>query len=779
MSDINGTAGPDTLNGTSGADNIDGLAGNDTIGGGAGDDKLTGGTGADTLNGGDGNDRLYSDARLFGPNETNDPGWYPRNSADHFAEHDTLNGGAGDDEIFAGYGDTIDGGDGTDTLSINFLGATAGVNADFRVFATQSSLSVGGATIANIENVEYIDGSNFDDVLGIYQVSPDSDAVVNGNGGNDHIYVSANAGIFGAQISGGDGNDTIDARGNTRGGNFYGGAGDDTIYTGEGYKAAASGGDGNDTIYSWGSAYGDAGNDHIVMGNPIDVTGATPTAYGGDGDDTISASTDPDFRDPPEYHFAGEGGADTITGGAGNDYLTSVSFTGNGISAEDTGIEHDRVSGGAGNDHLFVGYGDDADGGADSDVLELSLAGATSGVTLNTDSLVSSTAFVLGGGTIQHMEGVARLYGSAFADTITVGTASVLPQNSISVLTGDGNDTITDTSGALQAVGGNGDDRFVAKVAGDSFSGGDGIDTVDYSGFGTGVDASLTSGSGPVSAGSDVENLTGSAYADTLTGSYLDNVLSGNAGNDGLTGLAGNDTLRGGAGDDVLAGGDGNDILDGGAGTDTADYSSATAGVTVNLSIAGQQDTGQGKDTLASIEHLIGSDLGDTLTGGSGDDNLEGGSGNDTLAGGDGNDILAGGAGFDTADYSSAATGVTVNLSSTASQATGQGADTLSGFERLVGSGYADTLTGTSVADRLEGGAGADTLIGLAGNDILDGGAGVDKLYGGTGNDTYHVDTQSDLVFENPGEGTDTVNASAGFYLYDNIENLTLDAGAG
>jgi Ca2+-binding RTX toxin-like protein len=263
MSDINGTAGPDTLNGTSGADNIDGLAGNDTIGGGAGDDKLTGGTGADTLNGGDGNDRLYSDARLFGPNETNDPGWYPRNSADHFAEHDTLNGGAGDDEIFAGYGDTIDGGDGTDTLSINFLGATAGVNADFRVFATQSSLSVGGATIANIENVEYIDGSNFDDVLGIYQVSPDSDAVVNGNGGNDHIYVSANAGIFGAQISGGDGNDTIDARGNTRGGNFYGGAGDDTIYTGEGYKAAASGGDGNDTIYSWGSAYGDAGNDHI------------------------------------------------------------------------------------------------------------------------------------------------------------------------------------------------------------------------------------------------------------------------------------------------------------------------------------------------------------------------------------------------------------------------------------------------------------------------------------------------------------------------------------
>jgi Ca2+-binding RTX toxin-like protein len=100
-------------------------------------------------------------------------------------------------------------------------------------------------------------------------------------------------------------------------------------------------------------------------------------------------------------------------------------------------------------------------------------------------------------------------------------------------------------------------------------------------------------------------------------------------------------------------------------------------------------------------------------------------------------------------------------------------------IENANGGSADDSILGNDVNNVLKGNAGNDTIQGLAGNDTLDGGAGVDKLYGGTGNDTYHVDTQSDLVFENPGEGTDTVNASAGFYLYDNIENLTLDAGAG
>ena len=65
---------------------------------------------------------------------------------------------------------------------------------------------------------------------------------------------------------------------------------------------------------------------------------------------------------------------------------------------------------------------------------------------------------------------------------------------------------------------------------------------------------------------SNIENLTGSNYADTLTGDSGNNTLSGGSGDDTLTGSGGNDTLLGGDGTDILSGGAGNDTLDGDAG---------------------------------------------------------------------------------------------------------------------------------------------------------------------------------------------------------------------
>lgn len=56
-----------------------------------------------------------------------------------------------------------------------------------------------------------------------------------------------------------------------------------------------------------------------------------------------------------------------------------------------------------------------------------------------------------------------------------------------------------------------------------------------------------------------IENVDGSAYADTLTGDDGSNVIAGNAGADALTGGAGDDTLYGGDGLDTLLGGDGAD----------------------------------------------------------------------------------------------------------------------------------------------------------------------------------------------------------------------------
>ncbi|MBD2665982.1 calcium-binding protein [Richelia sinica FACHB-800] len=123
-------------------------------------------------------------------------------------------------------------------------------------------------------------------------------------------------------------------------------------------------------------------------------------------------------------------------------------------------------------------------------------------------------------------------------------------------------------------------------------------------------------------------------------------------------------------------GGLGADTLDGGAGTDTASYATASAGVSVNLSI-GNGTLGEANgDRLIGIERLTGSNYSDnligntasntltanngndTLNGDAGTDTLIGGSGNDFLVGGLGNDFLTGGTGLDNFRFNSKSEGV-------------------------------------------------------------------------------------------------------------------------
>ena len=89
-------------------------------------------------------------------------------------------------------------------------------------------------------------------------------------------------------------------------------------------------------------------------------------------------------------------------------------------------------------------------------------------------------------------------------------------------------------------------------------------------------------------------------------------------------------------------------------------------------------------------------------------------------------------------------------------------------IENAIGGSGNDSLMGNPVSNRLEGRAGNDTLNG--GDDSFD------TLVGGTGNDVYHA-AASDLVVENPSEGTDTwigFAAAGSFALQENLENLTL-----
>lgn len=81
-----------------------------------------------------------------------------------------------------------------------------------------------------------------------------------------------------------------------------------------------------------------------------------------------------------------------------------------------------------------------------------------------------------------------------------------------------------------------------------------------------------------------------------------------------LTGTSAAETLEGTSADEILIGGAGADKLIGGGGTDTASYANASAAVTVNLGNSSLNTGEAAGDTFDSIENVIGSAYGDTIT---------------------------------------------------------------------------------------------------------------------------------------------------------------------
>lgn len=289
--------------------------------------------------------------------------------------------------------------------------------------------------------------------------------------------------------------------------------------------------------------------------------------------------------------------------------------------------------------------------------------------------------------------------------------------------------------------------------------------------------------------------IIGTAGNDRLLGTRGPDRLEGLAGNDQIFGGGGRDALFGGDGNDLLDGGGGADILDGGNGRDTATYAANTTSVRVYLDRmsysspvspfydagdASFPDTHWGRETLRSIENIIGgfgddeiegNEFANTLVGGAGSDLLAGGSGGDVLDGGYGSDVIYGDLNYyrpdsmeaywgptgdvwypnsfknpDTLRYDWAAVDLTIKsgvvdrwnftLGEVSFAGMPQETDRFQGIENIWGGSGNDTIEGGVEDNELRGGAGRDTLRGFGGDDVLWGQGGRDLIDGGEGSDT-------------------------------------------
>ncbi|MCK9988381.1 MAG: hypothetical protein AzoDbin1_04853, partial [Azoarcus sp.] len=661
--------------------------------------------------------------------------------------------GLGGNDLLVGYGgnDVLDGGDGDDTLD----------------GGSDNDLLLGGAGNDNLT------GGSGDDSL-------------DGGIGNDQL----NGGDGLDTLIGGDGIDTL-----------RGGAGSDVLDGGAGNDALDGGFNGDVYLFGYGSGqdvitdddYATAGAlDTIRLGadiRPDQVTlvregdnlilklndstdqltinywfvDAGPNSYANplryrveqvqfeDGTlwdaaklaDTASLPIATEARDTLYGNSAadtylGLGGNDLLVGYGGNDVLDG----GDGDDTLDGGSDNDLLLGGAGNDNLTGGSGDDSlDGGIGNDQLN-------GGDGLDT---------LIGG------DGIDTLRGGAGSDVLDGGAGNDALDGGFNGDVylfgyGSGQDVITDddyaTAGALDTIRLGADirpDQVTLVREGDNLilKLNDSTDqlTINY----WFVDAGPNSYANPLRY--RVEQVQ---FEDGYL-LKLDDLQFGTAGNDTLNGTNTDSVLMGYEGNDTLNGNGGNDFMNGGTGSDSYYVDSVGDVVTETNAIAAVG----GIDVVHSSlnTYTLGSNVENGRIAVTGAANLTGNALDNVLYAGAGNNVLDGGAGIDTADFSDAASAVTVSLAVTTSQATGgSGVDTLIAIENIVGSRFNDTLTGNASANVLNGGIGADTMK------------------GGNGSDIYYVDNAGDIVSESNATastgGIDTVMSNLVAYtLGSNVEN--------
>lgn len=371
------------------------------------------------------------------------------------------------------------------------------------------------------------------------------------------------------------------------------------------------------------------------------------------GDDFLPGTDDPDTIDGLEGNdeIHGLGGDDIINAGDGDDF----------------------ASGGDGNDIIDAGSGDDLALGEDgNDVIDMG-DGFDQGVGNAGDDTI------FGGGGNDH------LYGELQGETnLGIG----------------GNDRL---------FGGDGNDFMRGGLGDDYMDGGTGSDRVSYfDALGAvHIDLRIQGTAQNTGHGWDtlvnVENTTGSTFADVLIGNHLANWIWSHGGADDITGNAGDDTFWIPEGDGaVLNGGQGVDVISFRGRVDPT--GTDTGGVTFTLASTSAQDIGRGFVTATSMEGAEGSEFNDTISGNGKDNLLSGFIGDDVVNGAGGDDVIYG-------DHAIREVG-----------------------EQLDSYNYDDPVYAGN--DVLNGGGGEDLIFGNGGDDVIAGGAGRDTILGGMGADT-------------------------------------------
>ncbi|MDI1284632.1 MAG: calcium-binding protein, partial [Reyranella sp.] len=561
-----------------------------------------------------------------------------------------------------------------------------------------------GGTLADVHDST---GDLFNSGAGndVVFAGPGNDTI-NGDGGND-------------ALSGADGNDALS-----------GGDGDDSLDGGAGADSL-SGGNGNDSLYGDGNdVLFDGGADTDSLTAAGDISGTTVT-----GVETLRASSGVNLTAAQLNAFstvtASLGYAQMILGlttagsvGANIDSLFTGTFTGSSgadtinvsqsvaawtISAGDN-IGGNTLTSGSGNDTLNSGEGADTlNGGGGNDTLNGNGGNDTLDGGAGNDGLAGDD----GNDALSGGDGDDSLDGGAGADSLSGG-------NGNDSLYGDGNDVLFDGGADTDSLTAAGDISGTTVTGVETLRASSGVNltAAQLNAFST-VTASLgyaqmilgltTAGS----VGANIDSLftgtfTGSSGADTINVSQSVaawTISAGdNIGGNTLTSGSGNDTLNSGEGADTLNGGGGNDTLNGNGGNDTLD-------------------------------------------GGAGNDTLNGGAGINHLKGGAGGDVLNGTGGLSFANYTTAGSGVTANLTNAASNTGDAAGDSYTSIYGIIGSAFGDTLTIGNGGGSIWAGGGNDTLTGGTGNDDLHGQGGVNHLIGGAGADA--LDGTQGLSFAN------------------------------